>query len=173
MGIKSHTKKIIFYYPGRESDEKMHVKGQRASINSLVRVVDSMFYREKEIKKAIKEARLDSGAPGKVGGRHGHAFVSDPTAVQGIKNATELKCVFLYNGELVYNPEKWIQVIEATYKNLKEKEKIIRLRYQGYNQVYICNECYVSRRVYYMILERARNFAIAAACQLGLIKVIE
>ena len=47
----------------------MRIKGQRKSTDKNTRLVESMFYRFKEIEKAIKDARMDH----KDCGRTGHA----------------------------------------------------------------------------------------------------
>lgn len=93
----------------------MEIKGQRTKNDRKRRKLEWMFYREKQIMRAVKEAREDTGG-GHTGGNGAHALVSDPTAIQGIKAASELKMVVLDDGIAVEKPERWLRVIHNTYK---------------------------------------------------------
>lgn len=150
----------------------MYVKGQRTSLDATTRKIDMIFYREKEIRRAVKNARLES-VGGHTGGSSGHALVSDPTAVQGIKAATELKSVTLYDGTVIRHPEKWLKVIDGTHKHLYDLEqKVIKRKYGNETYKKTCIDLQISTNTYYVIVNKARGFAVAAACQLGLIKVL-
>ena len=67
---------------------------QRAAIDSTTRHIELVFYREREIKRAVRLAR-ENVTGGHSGGSNGHAFVSDPTALISIhapvKGATYLR----------------------------------------------------------------------------------
>ena len=120
----------------------------------------------------MKNARLES-AGGHTGGSSGHALVSDPTAVQGIKAATELKSVTLYDGVVVHYPEKWLNVIDATYARLDDwQRRAVRMRYQGEKYTEVGAKLHISKSTYYAMVNEAQTFAIAAACQLGLVRVV-
>lgn len=150
----------------------MYVKGQRTSLDATTRKIDMIFYRENEIRRAVKNARLES-VGGHTGGSSGHALVSDPTAVQGIKAATELKSVTLYDGVVVRHPEKWLSVIDATYARLDDwQRRAVKMRYQGEKYTEVAAKLHISKSTYYAMINEAQNFAIAAACQFGLIKVV-
>jgi hypothetical protein len=130
-----------------------------------------MFYREKAIARAVKNYRMDDGK-GHTGGSGGHAFVSDPTAIAGIKNATEIRCVTLDDGSVVYHPEKWLIVVRETYRHLDGLQKeAMKLRYEGEKSYIIQAELGISKDVFYVIKSETIKYAIAAACQIGLIKV--
>lgn len=150
----------------------MYIKGQRTTLDATTRKVESMFYREKEIRKAVADARLDSGTGGHTGGG-GHAWVSDPTAIQGMKMATPLKSVTLWDGAVVHQPEQWLAVIDATYNSMDAlQRKAVRMRYTGESYTKISDTLHISRNVYYAILDDARKFAVAAACQYKLVTVM-
>lgn len=146
-------------------------KGQRTTkSNMIVRKIEFIFYKESMIKRAIKEARKPTSA-GHTGGG-GHAVVSDPTAIQGIKAAEELKKVVLDDGSIIAMPERWVQVINATYAHLDELERrVIRMRYDGFPADRIESEMGISRDTYYAILKEMYQYAIAAACQVGIVRV--
>lgn len=150
----------------------MYVKGQRTSFDATTRKIDMIFYREKEIRRAVKNARLES-AGGHTGGSSGHALVSDPTAVQGIKAATELKSVTLCDGVVVHHPEKWLNVIDATYARLDDwQRRAVKMRYQGEKYTEVGAKLHISKSTYYAMVNEAQTFAIAAACQLGLVRIV-
>lgn len=131
-----------------------------------------IFYRESEIRRAVKDMRLELTG-GHTGGSGGHAFVSDPTAVQGVSMAMELKHVTLYDGTVIRHPERWLRVIDGTLDYLSELEmRVIKRKYS--NEIYkkTCDDFNISPHMYYAIINKARSFAIAAACQLGLVRVI-
>lgn len=150
----------------------MYVKGQRTSLDKKTRKIDMIFYREKEIRRAIRKARLDSPIK-PISGSIEHSLVSDPTAIQGIKAATELKSVTLYDGVVIQYPEKWLNVIDETYARLDEwKRRAVRMRYQGEKYTEVGMKLHISKSTYYAMINEAQHFAIAAACQFGLIRII-
>lgn len=150
----------------------MYQKGQRTRIDATMRKIESMFYRQKAIEKAIYYARMDTGK-GHTGGTGGHSYVSDPTAIQGIKAATELPSVTLNDGNIVHSPEAWIRVIRASYRQGDDTQrKALKMRYEGYRRDVICDELSIAKPTYHFLINNAHQFAIAAACQEGLIKVM-
>jgi hypothetical protein len=149
----------------------MEKKGQRTGPELTIRMITFMFYRENQIRRAVKEARNDHG--GHTGGSCGHAYVSDPTASQGIRMAEEIPSVVLDDGSEIRRPERWLAVIEATYSKQEElNRKALRMRYNGEHWRTICDACHMSHDVYYTVLRESQQFAIAAACQQDLIKVM-
>jgi len=146
---------------------------QRTPPDLTTRLVEFMFYRQKEIERAIRQAR-ESTRSGHSGGSCGHAFVSDPTAIEGIRLATELKQVTLYDGVVVRHPERWMRVVRGVYDKLDDLEKrVIRRKYSNEDYKTTMTELNIDTNTYYHIVNRARTLSKMAACQLGLIKVIE
>jgi hypothetical protein len=133
-----------------------------------------MFYHETEIEQCVNESRYDSGT-GHTGGSLGHSYISDPTAIQGIKAAMDIKKITLSDGSVIYWPEKWLKVIRSTYQQGNEtQQQAIRMRYQELkNYRLICESLFISPNVYYTMLNDAQNYAIAAACQEQIIRVME
>lgn len=141
------------------------------------KLIERRFFQEDKIRQAVFEARNDSGA-GKTGGNgSGHAFVSDPTASAAMREISPLRAVEIEVGknetETIKWPEKWLQVIEATYRRYEGgvAASILRDRYNGESQVKTCMDNYISKATYYFILKEIENYAMMCACQTGLVKV--
>lgn len=152
----------------------MIVKGKRTPADTIIRLIEAIFYRECEIRKAVKDARLDAAMHyGELGHRSGKGFLSDPTAVQAIKNMQEVQQVVLHDGFIVRYPERWIRVIDGTYSIFDDMGKqVLKSRYSRKTHFNTCYELHIGSSTFYRIIETARNFATAAACQLGLVQVM-
>ena len=72
--------------------------------------VGKILSNQHSIERAVKEARLQ---PGGHSGGGGHAFVSDPTAQQAVRLATELKAVTLDDGWTLRWPERLLKVVKS------------------------------------------------------------
>lgn len=152
----------------------MEIKGQRSPLDATTRLIDNRLYHYNDIKKAIQDTRLDSGANSKTIIPR-HAFISDTTANTAIKNMSELKYVVLNDGTAVSYPERWVKVITALYDRLDDRErKALELRYnEGQKYSYITYNMHISKNVLYCIINDARSFMLAGACQYGMIRIIE
>lgn len=135
-----------------------------------------------EIKKAIKEKRLDPGFSGHTGGAgSGHSYVSDPTAIQGIKAALKISCVYVPYGaticgkkdvKLVRNPEMWVRVadkVAAYYSKSCDSQEFYRRRYiLREDHAKTCNDLSMSKGSYYArkanVIRLAENLAIGYGC---------
>lgn len=143
----------------------------------LTAYIEKRFYQYEKIKLAVWEARHDSGANKTGGNGSGHAFVSDPTANAAMRESMPLYAVTIEIGknevETVKQPEKWLKVIEATYKRYKGGpiEQLLKRRYAGESHTQICMELCISQNVYYCMLREVSRFSLACACQEGLVRV--
>ncbi|WP_416449312.1 hypothetical protein [Megasphaera jansseni] len=146
---------------------------QRAAIDSTTRHIELMFYREKEIKRAVRLAR-ENVTGGHSGGGNGHAFVSDPTALEGIRLATELKQVTLSDGVVIKRPERWLRLVDGVYEALDDiSRRVATCKYrrrESWKSTTV--EFGIDRNTYYTIVNDVRTLAKMGACQLGLIRVI-
>jgi hypothetical protein len=141
------------------------------------KLIERRFYQYEKIKKAVWEAKNDSGA-GKTGGNgSGHAFVSDPTANAALQNVMPIYSVEIEIGkndiEKVRDPEKWLAVIAATYRRYEGGiiENLLKYRYKGEPYQQICMNLHISSSTYYQMITEAQQFALACACQVGLVKI--
>jgi hypothetical protein len=141
------------------------------------KLIERRFFQYEKIKQAVWEARNDSGANKTGGNGSGHAFVSDPTANAAMRVVSLLPAVEIEVGknetETIKWPEKWLAVIEATYRRYEGgvAKKILHDRYKGETQVKTCMENFISKATYYFILKEIENYAMMCACQAGLVKV--
>jgi len=92
-----------------------------------------IFTYENKIRYAVFEKRFDGNAPNKTGGNgSGHSRISDPTAQKAITNAMPVNAVLIEYGESINGrremqrinyPEKWLRVIDETYKFYDKKKQ--------------------------------------------------
>ena len=152
----------------------MEIKGHRTSLSDKTkRYFERMFYREKQIERAVSEVRNDNGG-GHTGGGNAHALVSDPTAVQGIRAASEVKTVVLDDGIVVRKPERWLRIIKNTYiKTDGITRMILEKRFRESKKMdIIADEIGISQRRAYEIKDDVfGGFVLAAAVQEGIVKV--
>lgn len=128
-----------------------------------------MFELEKEIRLAIAEYKKTGNAGDSCNSGGG---MNNPTENKALREICEVKKVTV-NGEVITYPERWLKVIESTYSRLNSDEKeIFRMKMRGIRYVKICNEYHISSSVLYNIIDSCYHYALAAACQLGLIKVL-
>lgn len=152
---------------------------QRRSRDKNVRTFEFMIRNERKIREAVEEARANKG--GHSGGTPtGHAFISDPTAGEAIRNAEELSFVELDGGGRVEWPERWISVIDAVRAWCEPsylRREILRRKYAGESWVRTCSEIkdakneYIKESKYRRILAAIRNYALQCAAQVQVIKV--
>lgn len=141
--------------------------------NSYIRKIDYIFYREKAIRRAVKEVREDSDKPrirqvGQIG---------DPTATEAIRNMKLLPVVILDNGERIESPEAWIKVIDKTYewsKSMRDSRYETAIRRYRKEEDYrkTCAELNISQTTYARNIERVRMYAALHAYKLNLIEVL-
>ena len=155
----------------------MYNKGQRTSTDEKIRLIESMFYNEQSIKKAVYEAHMQQTAKGHTGGGNGHTYISDPTALEAIKNISPIKYVYITDSKghevQIQQPEKWIKVINATYRQGSDTQReALKMRYRGIQRDIICGKLSITRATYHYLINLSHQFAIAAACQERLMEVI-
>lgn len=126
----------------------MH-KLQRQSPDAVTRLVDYMFYHEKEIRRAVTRRKVCTG------------------------NDAEVLKIALSDGTSVVYPDRWLTVIEHTYRHLEGLAPCVREKYMRKDWKDIVTRLGISKDCYYNAVNEARTFAKCAACQLGIIRVIE
>ena len=128
-----------------------------------------MFELEKEIRLAIAEYKKTGNAGDSCNSGGG---MNNPTENKALREICEVKKVTV-NSEVILYPERWLKVIESTYSRLNSDEKeIFRAKMRRIRYVKICNEYHISSSELYNIIDSCYHYALAAACQLGLIKVL-
>lgn len=147
---------------------------QRKSRDMNVRAFEFMIRNEKKIRDAVEEARANKR--GHTGGTQtGHAFISDPTAGEAIRNVEELSVVEIEGGGRVEWPERWLRVIDAVRSwcgNDALKSEIFARRYErGENSHITCYAVNIEINTYYYFLREIRSFALQCAAQCQVIRV--
>lgn len=143
---------------------------QRSS-EPYFRKIDFIFYNEAKIRIAVREMRLDDGQPRlrKV------SSVSDPTAMQAVKNLTPILKVSLNNEQDVEFPEKWLEVVDKTWEWAKAQDdcryEVARRRYANEDYRKTCRELFISDPTRRRLLDFVRMYAALHAVQRGLIRV--
>lgn len=152
---------------------------QRRSRDKNVRAFEFMMRNERKIRDAVEETRVSKKGPT---GRTStdHAYISDPTAGEAIRNAEELHFVEIEGGGRVEWPERWLRVIDAVRAWCEPsylRREILRRRYNGESWTKTCAEIkisrdrYLSETKYREILRYIRSYALQCAAQVGVIKV--
>ena len=151
---------------------------QRRSRNKHVRTVEFMFRNEIEIWEAVEKAKHRTG--GNMGGASsGHAFISDPTATEAIRNAEELRFVEIRNGVRIEWPERWLRIIDAVRDWCEPnvlKREILRRRYSGESWVKTCAEIkvkdkHLTESKYHRVVAQICTFAVQCAAQMQVVKI--
>lgn len=144
------------------------------------RYVEKMLYLTKAIRKSVKDIRAEQGAKkGHTGGTNGGAYISDTTANCAIRNVTPIKSVNIIDNRgktlTICQPERWLEVYDKVY--LKQNalgKKVMRSRYwQGERYIKTCLDNDISKDVYYAELDNIYCLSLAAACEIGVVSVIE
>ena len=125
-----------------------------------------MFELEDDIRLAVAEYKKTGGKNGAGGG------TNNPTEAIALREICEVKKVIV-NSEVILYPERWLKVIESTYSRLNSDEKeIFRAKMRGIHYLKICRKNHVSANELYRLTDNCYSYSLAAACQLGLIKVL-
>mgnify|MGYP004501062173 FL=1 len=137
--------------------------------NKYAKTVEWYLFREKEIKQAVAEARLDVAFTGNTSS----AVISSPTENAALRNIEPLQKVVLSDGAEVFKPEQWLLAIKRIYEGLDKKQKTIaKKRYrQGESYMRTCINLTISQTTYFQTLTSIRNYAVVVAVQAGLVKV--
>ena len=157
---------------------------QRQDSRQHIRQIDFMFYHEKEIRRAVEDAKNERETPDIRNG----SGLPDPTASEAIKWLTPVKSVLIgghdeeINGQMVVigaqevkYPERWLTVIDETYAWCKRQKdcryEIARRMYSGSSYIKICMELNISQATISLIFEKVRARATILAYRLDLISL--
>ena len=135
-------------------------------------LIKKVFAWEKEIRAAIYAARNDRPRREKLPG--GGKFGGSPTENEAIAHMTPLRSVTLPNGFVLRRPEKWVEVIDSTYSYFNDNamRAAFQRGSQGERYWHICDELHISKSSFYNVMVRGEDYAVAVACELGLISII-
>lgn len=146
----------------------------------VAKIVAFCFEHYYDIVKAVQEKRLDPATP-KTGGGDGNSRRSDPTAMLGIRNVSEIDCVVVEYGAAIggrrdtftlRHPERWLKVVNFTreYYGGQIQWQLIELRYQqGLTRDEILAELNIGRSLYHVLCNDVFCFATGVAMGIGLV----
>lgn len=136
--------------------------------NKYTKIVEWHLFREKEIRQAVMEARLDSASSGNSSGK----VISNPTENAALRNIAPLAKVVLSDGSEVFRPEEWLITIDRIYAGLdKKQKKIAKKRYKQKEQyIKTCMLLKISQNTYFHTVLAIKNYAVIVAVQAGLVK---
>ena len=148
---------------------------QSRSRDSYMRKIDFMFYHEKEIREAVYRARMTNGISSGTLKLINTGGISDPTAMQAVSNLTPLKKVVISDGEIIECPERWLEVIDKTYRYCATANdcrlEVAKRRYRSEDYRKTCIDLNISDSTRRRLLELVKMYAALQAVQLNLIYV--
>lgn len=101
--------------------------------NKQFRTIEKFLYNQRQLEKAIREAREELTGTGKKGDNVGGGktnSVGDPTGSMAIKLASPLKSVVVEGLGTVFKPETWVKVMDDAYAAQDiYAQKLLRARY--------------------------------------------
>lgn len=141
-----------------------------------------VFAYENKIRYAVFEKRFDGCAPSKTGGNgSGHSRISDPTAQKAMQNAMPVQAVLIEYGASINGrremqkinfPEKWLRVIDETYKfyDRKKQGEILYSKFKrNESRLETCRRMGIKKSWYAVLLNDAMKHAEKLAEGAGLI----
>lgn len=146
---------------------------QRFRGDDTLRKIEFVLYCEKEIRLAVMEAKL--GVAGHSGGcPTGHAYIADPTAVQAIRNSSEVLVVDIFGGKRLAFPERWLALVDrlrAWAASEPITAGIFLDRYSHVSYQSTLDRLHISDWVYKDRLRKIRDKAKLIAAKMDLIDV--
>lgn len=144
-------------------------------------LIKKIFAHNLEIRSAIREARMER--PRNKISVPNHAFISNPTENQAIKNVTPLGKITCDDGFTVHHPEQWVEIIDKTKElfpklvrgeeiNDKEIQIIVDKWCEEHSMLRLSTYYGINRTTMYDLRERYFEFATALAAQYGLIDML-
>lgn len=97
----------------------------RHKVKKYLTFVDYVLFYEDEIRQGVKEARAEFSLYGSIrtdvpsGGKYKK---NDRTVAAVLYRAEEIECIVCPMGEVVYNPEKWLEIIDTVRKEAAGKQ---------------------------------------------------
>ena len=135
--------------------------------------VEYALRHEAEIRRLVRDAKLDSQPPDKAAGPPGGGGISDPTAAQAVRELTPVRAVVMHSGDTLYKPETWLRVVDSVYAQAAEYERAVaKYFFAGHSRIETQMKYNISERNVYYICDDIREAGVEIACQLGLVSVI-
>ncbi len=137
-------------------------------------IIEFCFRWENNIRQSIYEKKNDR-INTTVGGSGGKCRISDPTAVEGIRQAEEVDWVIVEYGAAAYgqrktmklwHPEKWLTLVEKVKEHYEGTKygQLIRLRYmESQPRSVISEELWISIAMVHIMVNNIIEYAEGVA----------
>lgn len=138
----------------------------------MAKLVIEIFKHEGFIRQRVNELRNDVPKSDRMA-IPGHAFISNPTENQAIRNVTPINKIQCDDGFVVRHPEEWIKVIDGVYDFCRDEDtlNILKAWLKGHSAIRISMDLGISRTTVYDVRVALQNYAVALAAQFGLIDI--
>ena len=145
------------------------------SLAKARKTVEKRLRQHDAIRQEVEWYKLEgTGGPGNILHKINAKGISRPTEMQAIKEMDEVPCVEIKTGkkasETIRRPEAWLHIYRLVVQEFGE---LAIRRYNGELYIKTCLALHISRASYYANKDSMLNLAVCAACQLGLVKIID
>lgn len=138
--------------------------------------VRDMFSNYLAIKKAVQEYRQDAGTAKEMSQQPLSKTDKIPmkqVEVEAFREMLPVPAVRLPDGTKISNPEKWIDVVESTFRRIKtfNHRTAISMWIMHFRVTEILKETKINKALFYVLKSRVIDCGVILAYQRGLLKV--
>ena len=147
---------------------------KNAARKNAYKMVDFICYNRDNIRKAVREARLDPHNE-RTGSNSG-AYINDPTANKALADVQPLPKIVLGCGTIVKKPELWLNIIDYVYNQClcEIEQKVFDKRWsEKVKPVETIVDLYIERTTYYSLVHEIKSYIVEFGCQEGVLSVFK
>lgn len=138
--------------------------------------VRDMFSNYLAIKKAVQEYRQDAGTAKEMSQQPLSKTDKIPmkqVEAEAFREMLPVPAVRLPDGTKISNPEKWIDVVESTFRRIKtfNHRTAISMWIMHFRVTEILKETKINKALFYVLKSRVIDCGVVLAYQRGLLKV--
>lgn len=138
--------------------------------------VRDMFSNYLAIKKAVREYRQDAGTAKEMSQQSLSKTDKIPmkqVEAEAFREMLPVPAVRLPDGTKISNPEKWIDVVESTFRRIKtfNHRTAISMWIMHFRVTEILKETKINKALFYVLKSRVIDCGVVLAYQRGLLKV--
>ena len=145
---------------------------KNAARKNAYKMVDFICYNRDNIRKAVREARLDPHNERR--GSNSGAYINDPTANKAMADLQPVPKIIL-EGRTIEKPELWLSIIDNVYAQFGDVErKIFDKRWtEKVKPVETIVDLYIERTTYYSLVHEIKSYIVEFGCQEGVLSVFK
>lgn len=138
--------------------------------------VRDMFFNYLAIKKAVQEYRQDAGTAKEMSQQSLSKTDKIPmkqVEAEAFRGMLPVPAVRLPDGTKISNPERWIDVVESTFRRIKtfNHRTAISMWIMHFRVTEILKETKINKALFYVLKSRVIDCGVVLAYQRGLLKV--